>query len=229
MHFRTFVAGAAVAALCSATIPASACDGRYAATCEARPQADAADAAPALNIKPAPHVRAARPSRTARTEHHRRARLALTRHRHRTADVSDERPPAPAPVAQSRPETTTARRFRSFINPQSFATTPVEDLRKPIPNASHLAGAVADPRLVPVAWESSRASEEAVPAAPIVAHDEASGDDQSEPALVVAQSEMAEVRRAASDGGAHMSFLSWFFIAWGGVLTLASALRLVVG
>ena len=40
------------------------------------------------------------------------------------------------------------------------------------------------------------------------------------------QVERAVPREKPSDG---MSFLRWFFVAWGGVLTFASAVRMAVG
>ena len=225
MRLRMIAVGAALSVLSLAVVPAQACDDRYAKDCEPRVQADAADAGPAVNIKPTPRVRA---TRTARVDQRKKSRIALTRHRHRPAADQGE-PPARGPVAQARQESAAMRRFRDFISPQSFVLNAVDELRKPRPTASHLAGDVADPRIVPVAWTGA-SEPDAGARAPVVAHDEANGDDGVAPTSVMAQGEPAEVRRAAADSDPpRMSFLSWFFVAWGGVLTVASALRMVVG
>lgn len=238
MGFRTIAAGAALAALSLAAAPAHACGDRYQAGCAAQVQAE--EPGPAVNIKPAPRakgtarVRAPKPTQTARADKTKKTRVARVRHNHRVAAVPERRTPAPPPSASMRTESTAARRFRNFIDPQSFALNDAEELRKPRPSAQHLASEIADPSIIPAAFTAPAPTErEASPPAPAAApapREQASGDDRPIAAPVIAQSDAAELRRAAPDGDqGRMSFVSWLFIAWGGVLTLASALRLVVG
>jgi hypothetical protein len=234
MDFRTIAAGAALAALSLTAIPAHACSDRYQSGCAAQVQAE--EPGPAVNIKPAPRVkgtprvRAPKPTQTARAEKHKKSRVARVRYSHRVAALPERKIPAPVPSASTRTETTAARRFRNFIDPQSFSLNTAEELRQPRPSAVHLAGEVADPSIVPAAWTPSLPAADPVAQALVTAPEQANGDDRATPAPVVAQSDVAEVRRAAPDGDhSRMSFMSWFFIAWGGVLTVASALRLVVG
>jgi hypothetical protein len=217
-------------------MPAHACSDRYQADCAAKVQEEPG---PAVNIKPAPRVkgsprvRAPKPTQTARAEKQKKPKLARVRRHHRVAAVTERRPPAPTPSASERSESTASRRFRNFIDPQAFALNAAEELRKPRPSALHLAGQVADPSIIPAAWTASPQAPpqpDASAQAPSVPREQASGDDRPVAAPVVAQSDVAEARRAAPDGDqGRMSFLSWFFIAWGGVLTLASAFRLAVG
>ena len=238
MKLRTSAAGATLAAMSLAAFPAQACGDRYQAGCAAQVQAE--EPGPAVNIKPtarvkgSPRVRAPKPTQTARSEKQKKTRVARVRNSHRAAAMSERRTPAPAPSASTRitaTESTAARRFRNFIDPQSFALNDAEELRKPRPAAVHLAGDIADPSIIQAAWTAPTPNEPAASApAPAPAREQASGDDRAAAAPVVAQSDAAEIRRAAPDGDpGRMSFVSWFFIAWGGVLTLASALRLAVG
>jgi hypothetical protein len=240
MNRRMIAAGAALlAGLTFAASPARACDSRYGATCEPAP-APAAATAPALPIQPT--VRGRKPHRIARVQperarahHGKRARLALSHHRRRPAAEPTEADPetvAPAPAAIAAPvrqETSAARRFREFLNPQSFALAANEDLRRPRLLAAHFSGEI-DPDAVAATW-TAPAGPVAQEAAPVIAHDQTTGDDSPSTPAVLTHNDATEVVRAArSDKETpRMSFVRWFFVAWGGVLTFASAVRMAVG
>jgi hypothetical protein len=181
-----------------------------------------------------PLHRAAKPQRdAAKARHGKRTRLA--RHRHRPA--AEPRAEAAFPTASTRAEsagairhqTAAARRFRDFLNPQSFALAANEDLRSPRLLAAHFSGEIADPEIVRADASESVAPDTRTGMPPSVAHDQTAGDDSQSKLPALAHSAPVQVQRAAPAGPDRMSFLSWFFIAWGGVLTFASAVRLAVG
>ncbi len=227
MSFRTIAAGAGM--LAAFTFATSATTPAQSAGTTASPSSTQTRVA-----KPA--HRTTRPQREAsKARHSRRARLAA-RHRHRSplaqADIdSIPRPTARAESASvARQETASARRFREFLTPESFAGVANEDLRSPRMAAAHFSGQIADPELELANPTEPAAAPPPTGAPPIVAHDQAAGEDTANKAPAVAQSDSIQVLRATprekqSDG---MSFLRWFFIAWGGVLTFASAVRMAV-
>jgi hypothetical protein len=246
MNRRTIAAGAAMlASLMLATSPTQACDSRFGATCEPATPAPAAAPAAAVPIQPATRARTAKPHRTAKVQpepakarHGKRARLALARHRRRPAPEpveTDLEPGAPASAEIAAPphqETAAARRFREFLNPQSFALAANENLRRPRLLAAHLSGDIADPDIVAAAFSGAvEPAPQPEEAAPVIAHDQATGDDSPSTAAVLTHHDVTEVVRAAPNDKepARMSFVRWFFVAWGGVLTFASALRMAVG
>jgi hypothetical protein len=246
MTLRTIAAGAAMlAGLILAAGPTQACDGRFGATCEPAAPAEAAAPGPAVAIHPTTRARTARPHRTAKVQsepakarHGKRARLALARHRRQPApEPADMKPepaaaPASAEIATPSPQqTAAARRFREFLNPQSFALAVNEDLRRPRLLAAHFSSDIADPDIVAAAWNGAVAPAAQEDAGPIIAHDQTTGDDSPSTAPVLTHHDATEVVRAAATDKepARMSFVRWFFVAWGGVLTFASALRMAVG
>jgi hypothetical protein len=245
MNRRTIVAGAAMlAGLILTTSPTRACDSRFGATCEPAAPAEAAAPAAALPIQPTARARAARPHRTAKVQpepakahHGKRARLALARHRRRPAPEPAETDPEPAApasaeiAAPSRQATAAARRFREFLNPQSFALAVNEDLRRPRLLAAHFSGEIADPDIVAATWSGAVEPAPQEDAPPAIAHDQTTGDDNPSTAAVLTHHDATEVVRAVRDDKEppRMSFVRWFFVAWGGVLTFASALRMAVG
>ena len=200
-----------------------------------------------VQAKPTAHVRAGKPHRrNARNQvdqgkphHGKRSRIALGRHRHQPA-------PEPAAAVAEVPEVTvqqeapeasrdsrSARRFREFLSPQSFALALKEDLRKPRLLPADLSGDMADPQSIAAARiVTGDAAPQETPA-PSIAREEAIGSDSPSPPAVLSHSDTTDVRRvvrsAVDNEPARMSFLRWFFVAWGGVLTFASALRMAVG
>ena len=131
------------------------------------------------------------------------------------------------------PDSVATRRFRAFLNPQSFALGAGTELRKPQADVRHLSPEMIAAPMVLAAWASS---DEGAPAAASVplAQDEivASGDPPDAAPTSIAGGEIREVRQAspASDQKpGQMSMLRWLFVAWGGILTAASAARMLIG
>jgi hypothetical protein len=235
MSFRMIAAGAAMlAALTLATT-----------STRARAAAESAEAAPASTV----HARAAKPQhraqrRAAKTQtdlakahHGKRARLALARHRHRPSEEpsgetvrQSAAPVRPEAAAVSHQQTSAERRFREFLNPQSFAVAVSEELRSPRLLAAHFSGEMADPEIIAASWTVPVAADPPEDAAPI-ARDQTTGDDSPSTAAALTHSDATTIQRVAQTGNepTRMSFLRWFFVAWGGVLTFASAVRMAVG
>jgi hypothetical protein len=249
MSIRIIAAGAAMlAGLSLATTPARACDDRFGAACTPpAPAAAAAEPAAPVAAQPTTRARTAKPRRVAKAQPepakaHRgkRSRLALTRHRKRpAAEPTDEMPESvAAPVAEVSPrapqDTPAARRFREFLSPQSFAVAAGETLRTPRLLAAHFSNAMAAPEIGAAALTAPVESTPHQDTTAIIAHDQAVGDDSPSTAPVLSHSDAAttEVRVGRASGNEptpRMSFVSWFFVAWGGVLTFASAVRMAVG
>ena len=229
MSFRAIAAGAGMLAAFALATTASA------------PAETGATAASASRV----HARAAKPQQRAvkkqreatKVRHRKRARVALARHRHRVSDEpADEAiPRATASIREtsvaSRQQTSAARRFREFLNPQSFALSVSEELRGPRLLAAHFSGEIADPEVVLASLDGPIPPASLEDAPPSLAHEQTTGDDSPSSAPALAHSDAAPVVRAepAEKGPERMSFLRWFFVAWGGVLTLASAVRMAVG
>jgi hypothetical protein len=229
MSFRTIAASAGM--LAALTLAASS-----AASAETTGSSPAAASTHARAAK-AQH-RLVRPQREAKARRGKRARLALARHRH-------EPPAEPAADAVRRPTATAhadstgdlrehssaERRFREFLNPQSFAVVAAEELRSPRLAAAHFSSETAEPEIVVANSAAPVAVEEREGAPPIVARDQTAGDDSASKAPALAHSEPVPVERVAQSRKEpeRMSYLRWFFVAWGGVLTLASAVRMAVG
>jgi hypothetical protein len=225
MSFRTIAAGAGM--LAAFTLAASA-------TASAQTAGSKASAASTQTRVAKPVHRATKPQREAtKARHSRRVRLAA-RQRHRPrAEVAVESIHRPTARAESagvvHQQTASARRFREFLTPESFAGVANEELRSPRLAPAHFAGEVTDPEIaVAGATEPVAAAPPAGPP-PIVAGDQTTADESANKAPV--QRNAVQVKRAAPSEKEpdSMSFLRWFFIAWGGVLTFASAVRMAVG
>jgi hypothetical protein len=227
MTFRTIAVGAGM--LAAFTL----------ATTSAAPAQTAGTTAAASSV----HVRAAKPHRVtkkqrdaAKARHGRRKRLALTRHRHRGSDQAADETirRATAPVRETsvaRQQSVAARRFREFLNPQSFAVSVSEELRGPRLVPTHFSGQVTDPAVVLASLAPMAAAAPHEDVAEVVP-DQTTADDKAGDAPALAQSDPAPVIQRAAPATKqpeHMSFLRWFFVAWGGVLTFASAVRMAVG
>jgi hypothetical protein len=230
MSFRTIAVGAGMLAALAL------------ATTWSAPAATAGTAASASSV----HARAAKPQHravrkqreAAKARHGRRARLASTRHRHRISDEPSDEPirRATTPVRETsvaaRQQTSAARRFREFLNPQSFAVSVSEELRGPRLLSVHFSGEITDPEVVVASLAGPIAASSHEDAPPSLAHDQTTGDDSPSSAPTLAHSDPATVVQRAAPAGKEperMSFLRWLFVAWGGVLTFASAVRMAVG
>jgi hypothetical protein len=234
MSFRTFAAGAGMlAALTFATT-----SGASAETAGSTPSASKVQTRTAHARAAKPQHRATKNQRDAtKARHGKRTRLAAAKHRRRGAaePTPEAVRRATAPIRAevslaSGQQTAAARRFRDFLNPQSFSVAANEELRGPRLLAAHFSGAMADPEIAALANPATPAAEqEEAPA--VVALHQTMGDDSRSPAPALAHSDGVQVQRATQSGKQpeRMSFLSWFFVAWGGVLTFASAVRMAVG
>jgi hypothetical protein len=226
MSFRTIAAGAGMLAAltlaATSSAPAQSAGTKPSATTHTR-------------AAKAPH-RVAKPQREAKARHGKRTRVARQRHRQRPQSVAHvaRRPLASARAEIVNPErqpTAAERRFREFLNPQSFGAVANEQLRGPRLAAAHFAGEIADPELGFAKATTPAAADPRTEAPPIIARDQTTGDESLSKAPPAAHSDPAPVQRVAPSEKEpdRMSFLSWFFLAWGGVLTLASAVRLAIG
>jgi hypothetical protein len=225
MSFRTIAAGAgmfaALTLVATSAAPAQTAGSKPSATTHTR----------AAKV---PH-RVAKPQREARARRAKRTRLARPRHRQQAepvthvarrpfASVGAEIPPA------VRQQTSGERRFREFLSPQSFAGVANEQLRSPRLLAAQFSGEVADSEVVFTNATTPAAVEPPAEAPPIVAGEQTAGDDSAGKAPPLGRSEPAPVQRVAQgEKEFDMSFLRWLFIAWGGALTLASAVRMAIG
>jgi hypothetical protein len=181
------------------------------------------------------------------------SRLAERSRRHASArrnDVRVVRAETHAVAAiQVRQVSASVRRFREFVNPRSIALNPIDELKRPQPDSAALASDIADPTIA-VGLQPSASS---------VLDTPASRDDASEPELApieearptlegVAPTKVELADGTPSRGQAQVqsrpatrtaigqdqaparpTWLQLIFVTWGGILTLASAVRLFVG
>jgi hypothetical protein len=176
----------------------------------------------------------------------------VARHRHGVKHAQSAKPaaeaagrpaiasPAPSPAQEV---SRAARRFSEFVSPRLLAANPVEELHKPRMNLSQFSSQTAYPLLDAVAVDrepsgaaviatptaSRNAPEGVAPGEPPRAANEqtpavaqAEGNVQFSANLVSRSSE-----RDSSDGST--SWVQIVFLTWGGLLTLGSALRLLIG
>jgi hypothetical protein len=169
-----------------------------------------------------------------------------------TSERSEVPEAQPGNPSEMRPDPSIAeRRFREFINPRLVAENPIEALRKSWPESTQLTGQSSYPLAAMMAparpqtrdeereatetgtsAERSVASEEIAPVrrADAAVRSEVTPIDRTTYAVAVAPREQGtELRRTArSDGSSDQFWLPVIFIAWGGVLMLGSALRLLI-
>lgn len=243
----TIVLGGMLAS--SAADAAQACDQRLPRTCKA--------AATQSNRESPKATSAQRPAATSRSRRVARQRHG-TKHaqsakpaRRAVEGAPTPRPapaPAPAPsvVAYVQESSPAARRFSEFVSPRLLAANPVEELHKPRMNVSEFSGQTAYPvvdgpvvdgvdrgpngptsepghvvsRSAANEVEPARAARTADKQTPAIARVEA---DPQPPANLTARSG----ERDPSDG--PTSWVRIVFLTWGGLLTLGSALRLLIG
>jgi hypothetical protein len=175
---------------------------------------------------------------------------STARHRHAVRHAQSEEPAprrvessaAPAAVVREPEPSPAERRFSEFVSPRSFAANPVEALHKPSMNVSELSGQTAYPLTERLDQEPSPAVAAAAPATSPVVVDVAEPAEppravsQQIPAVVETQtgaqlSAANSVSRPGDRDGSEGS-TSWVrivFLTWGGLLTLGSALRLLIG
>ncbi len=222
--------------LVSSAAPAvQACDQRFPRTCKPAAAQTNREAPKATSTQ-----RAATASRSRRTARHRPS----VRHAQsaRPARHAAETSVAPSVVPQE--SSPAARRFSEFVSPRLLAGNPVEELRKPRMNVSEFSGQTAYPLVDGIDREASGSGGPAAnPERPAVrnAVDEvvpvevAPATDPQSPAIARAETGAQVSTSAVSRAGERVSSegsTSWVrivFLTWGGLLTLGSALRLLIG
>jgi hypothetical protein len=146
-------------------------------------------------------------------------------------------PAVGSPVRESTPAT---RRFSEFVSPRLLAANPIEDLHKPRMNVSEFSGQTAYPADLVVDRERTGAAVDTPAAVPqhtvaqIESAEVARVPNQQVPATggteASGPSENQVIRSGERDSpDGSTSWLRIVFLTWGGLLTLGSALRLLIG
>jgi hypothetical protein len=170
------------------------------------------------------------------------------RHRHATRHTRSSRT---APAEENRakdspqpksPETSpAARRFSEFVSPRLLAVNPIEDLHKPRINVTEFSGETAYPVAQGINQEPPRTAENGAPGGalpagkPEQARVPPPNERQTSATPVAAEVNASALPVQAShstDPAPSEGVTSWVrivFLAWGGLLTLGSALRLLIG
>jgi hypothetical protein len=234
------IAGAALAAsIVIIGTPAHACDQRINRDCpKASDQAPAAAKSVATKQR-----RAARKSTAAKASDRRKRHAHARRSRHvRVARTA----PRAAPMAQARQQTSAAaRRFREFVNPRPIAANVIDELRKPRADNADLTASILFPSLaaelqthpvVSAAFQQVASQDEInemdlAAASTPARYQLASADILLRKAHAARPQASDEIVKpvAANHTPAGLTWVQLIFLTWGGVLTVASALRLVLG
>jgi hypothetical protein len=212
----------------SAAHAAQGCDQRFPRTCKPAAAQSNRESPKATGAQ-----RAATAIRSRRTARHRHA----VRHAQsaKPARRTEQTPVGPSVVPQPQETSPAARRFSEFVSPRLLAANPVEELHQPRMNVSEFSAETA----YPLADGMGRA-----PASPVAdptratsrdATDEvetaelARAPDQQTPAIARTQAD-AQLRSGERDSSeGSTSWVRIVFLTWGGLLTLGSALRLLIG
>jgi len=229
--------GAVCTILVAGTLVASAaqaCDQRFPRTCKPAAAQSNREAPKATSAQRA--TTASRPRRVARHRHSvRHAQSA--RPARRTAESSV----APFLVRHVQATSPAARRFSEFVSPRLLAANPVEELHKPRMNVSEFSDQTAYPLIDRMDREPGGAAIDPAPAASRNTIDElepaepARAADQQTPAIARAEAGAqlsASLVSRVGERDSSESSISWVqivFLTWGGLLTVGSALRLLIG
>jgi hypothetical protein len=243
-------AGVTIAAsIMLAAGPAGACDRL---PCPTPSNQAAVSSKPETAVKPrqsATRMTAAAKSRDARSSDRRKRHAQSHARSHRSRVASAARPTSRAgATAQIRLQTSAAaaRRFREFVNPRPIAANPIDELRKPRPVPADLIGDVAFPAaamlVLTAARETPAEAEQAFSQDELNEIDLAAVPDRQPYRLMSADSGFvstqpppqspatAAIKSTGTERSpAGMTWLQLLFVTWGGVLTLASAVRLFLG
>lgn len=237
---RIRVAGAALVVGTVISSPVwAACDRSFPLTCllagsdqTAKPKSEAAPAHPRRASK--------RPTKAARSsERVRRHASGHWTHRVRTAGAE----PHAAPAAPARPLSASARRFREFVNPRSIVMNTVDELKQPRPDDAALATSITFPTVAAKLQPPLGSKLDDVGSLQDALNEinvGAGGDRPTKVKLAEtavdgvpagAPARLAEVRKIAAQDQAPggTTWLQLIFVTWGGILTLASAARLLLG
>jgi len=182
------------------------------------------------------HLRAADHSRRIARHRHGLKRAFLRRP---ARQVTERSAPSALPTPPDREPSTAERRFREFISARLLAANPVEDLRGPRLEVSHFSRQTA----YPVVDTTERPIAEASDPARVNAEEEGKDVDL---ALTGVQQQTNRVAQPVTDAISEMSpkkineirssdrdtpnpWVRLVFVSWGGLLTLGSALRMLIG
>lgn len=188
-----------------------------------------------------------RVSRHRHAVHH--PRSAKTAHSDETAHSdqtahSGEKEPVKASVAAHPPETSPAeRRFSQFVSPRPLAVNPVEELRTPRINLTEFSGQTAYPVADSIdpkpadSMEKRAAPVQQIASEPEPAHVPLQNEGQNagiapraEPSANASMTPVEASRPAERDVPERTtSWVRLVFLTWGGLLTVGSALRLLIG
>jgi hypothetical protein len=241
---RLMVAGAIVMVGTAVSGPVRAnCDRSFPLTCllSSDKTANAKSEAAPAHLRPASKP----PARATKTSVRDR-RHASRRNAHHVRMARAE--PRAAPAPQARHVSAAARRFREFVNPRSIALNPIDELKPPQPDGSALttnialATSIADPADGPAPPAGF------VPGDATFSQNEINTLDLAAPENVrpikvgvadiapdgvpaAAPARLDELRGALPPERAPVgpTWLQLIFVIWGGILTLATAIRLFVG
>ena len=218
----------------SAAHAAQACDQRSSRTCKPTAAQSSREAPKATSAQ-----RATTASRSRRVARHRHdVRHAQSARPARRTTESSVKPPVAPPMQETSPAT---RRFSEFVSPRLLAANPVEELHKPRMNVSEFSGQTAYPVVDRVEREPTGA---AIDPAPAASRNAAGEPEPAEPARTANQQTLAIPRAEASaqlsadpvsrtserdSSGGSASWVRIVFLTWGGLLTVGSALRLLIG
>jgi hypothetical protein len=157
--------------------------------------------------------------------------------------AAPENPPAPARVVAAPEVSPAARRFSEFVSPRPLAANPVEELHKPRMNVTELSAQTTYPVAEAIEREPSAAARPAeatmlrtmaVEAQQATEPTTANGLQKPSGARTESsgQPAVANLVSRPEDHDAPESTTSWVrivFLTWGGLLTVGSALRLLIG
>jgi hypothetical protein len=239
---RTVALATPVAALMLSGLPAHACDSNYPWLCKPVPSVASSETTETRPSKPLPitsqrkDAKAAKPVRRAAVKpaqaNAKIQHAAQTRAQHAARQAAARRlvlrarqPNVAAAPVVAEDQITTSRESTKVV-----ATKPSERAQKPAAQSGDIADAGTEPNAgFAAAWERSMGSPRPVGAAAATeARESASEPAPVPPVPVASQNEVNEIDLAAPEPTAQSdgSWLRPFFIAFGGILALGSALRL---
>ncbi len=241
LSVRIMVAGAALVAGTLVASPAdAACDRRFAWTCASV----AEQTAPAAKTEAAPErVKPAtkRPIRGAKAKD--RARKHAHSRKSRSSRMARSEPRASPATKLHHPVSASTRRFREIVSPRPISSNPIDDLRKPRADTSALAASMTYPTgatglqtaVLQTRGEGIASSQDELNEIDLAAIPDRARSTRSAIADAGAPAAQATpirdiARAAASDQApANATWLQLIFVTWGGILTLASLVRLFIG
>jgi hypothetical protein len=218
----------------SAAHAAQACDQRFSRTCKPTTAQSNRESPKATSAQ-----RATTASRSRRAARHRHdVRHAQSARPARRTTESSIRPLLVPHVQETSPA---ARRFSEFVSPRLLAANPVEELHKPRMNVSEFSGQTAYPvadrveqeptvaAVDPARAASRNTADELKPAESVPAADQQTSAVPRAEASAQLSANLISRAGERDSAGASASWVRIVFLTWGGLLTVGSALRLLIG